>query len=111
MKILDWLDCLTEQPQPTTSEEDRQRRYEYGVREVQRWTSAKKAIAKDGADLTRRFDKKIAEHIREWGHGGEGLRILQWNKEAFQEQTEQQLQDAEYRLTFYRNIVLMQGRI
>ena len=111
MKISQWLDSLTEQLQPTTSQEDRQRRYEYGVREVQRWTRAKKAITTDGADLTRRFQEKIAEHAREWGTEGDGLKILRWNMESFQEQTEERLQEAERRLTTYRNIVLMQGRI
>jgi len=111
MKISQWLDSLTEQLQPTTSQEDRQRRYEYGVQEVQRWTRAKKTITTDGADLTRRFQEKIAEHAREWGTEGDGLKILRWNMESFQEQTEELLQEAERRLTTYRNIVLMQGRI
>ena len=111
MKILNWLGSVTEPPQLTTREDDHQRRYEYGVREVQRWTRAKKAIAEDGADLTRHFEEKITDHIREWGTEGEGLKILRWNMESFQEQTEQKLQEAEYRLTIYRNIVLMQGRI
>ena len=111
MKILPWLDSLTEQLQPTTSKEDYQRRYEYGVREVQRWTKAKKAIVRNGADMTRRFEEKITEHVREWGTEGEGLKCLRWHMESHQENTERQLQEAEQRLTVYRNIVLMQGRI
>lgn len=94
-----------------TAEINRQRRYEYGVREVERWTRAKKAIVRNGADLTRRFEEKIAEHVREWGTEGEGLKCLRWHMESYQENTERQLQEAEYRLTIYRNIVLMQGRI
>ena len=92
-------------------EASRQARYEYGVREVQRWTQAKKAIAASGADITQRFQEKIAEFSQRQGPQGEGVKVLRWNMEAQQEQTEQELQDAEYRLTFYRNIVLMQGRI
>ena len=109
MQFLQWL-------MPGTSTEgaaeaDRQRRYEYGVREVERWTRAKKAIARDGADMTRRFQEKITEHVRDWGTEGEGLKCLRWHMESYQEDTERQLQEAEYRLTIYRNIVLMQGRI
>ena len=111
MNILPWLNSPMEQQPPTYNEESRQRRYEYGVREVQRWTKAKKAIAAGGADLTQRFQEKIAEHIRKWGTEGEGLKTLRWNMQSYQEQTEQQLQEAEYRLSVYRNIVLMQGRI
>ena len=97
--------------QPITKEDDHQRRYEYGVREVDRWTQARQAIAADGADLTRRFDEQIAEHVRNWGPEGEGLRILQRDRDSHQEQTEARLQEADQRLTTYRNIVLMQGRI
>ena len=111
MKILNWPGSVPEPPQLTTREDDHQRRYKYGVREVQRWTKARQAIAADGADLTRRFDEQIAEHIRNWGTGGEGLTILQWNRDSYQEQTEERLQEADRRLTIYRNIVLMQGRI
>ena len=96
---------------PTDDEAARKRRYEYGVKEVERWTRAKKAIAADGADLTQRFQEKMKEHARQWGSEGEGMKILRWNMEAHQERTEELLQDADKRLTTYRNIVLMQGRI
>lgn len=112
---MNFLQLLGLDPTQTKTRADqgasRQARYEYGVREVQRWTEAKKAIAASGADMTRRFEQKIIEHAREWGTEGEGMKILRWNMEAQQEQTEEELQEAEYRLTFYRNIVLTQGRI
>lgn len=111
MKILQWFDSLIYRQHHQAEEAQRQHRYEYGVREVERWTRAKKATAKNGADLTQRFQEKIAEHAQQWGTEGEGMKILRWNMESYQEQTEQQLQEAEYRLTVYRNIVLMQGRI
>lgn len=118
MQFLQWfgLGVFTSQTAqgfrfPADSEADRKRRYEYGVREVERWTRAKKAIAKDGAEMTRRFEATITEHVQKWGTEGEGLKILRWSMEAQQEQTEQRLQEAERRLSTYRNIVLMQGRI
>jgi len=89
----------------------RQHRYQYGIQEVQRWTKAKKSIAEGRAELIREYEQTITEHIARWGYGGEGLKWLEWNMEAQQERTEELLQEAEKRLTVYRNIVLMQGRI
>ena len=108
MKILQWVGLDTTQ---TKEEADRIRRYEYGIREVESWTKAKKAIAADGEDTTRRFQEKMAEHAQEWGSDGEGMKALRQGMESFQEQTEERLQEADYRLAIYRNIVLMQGRI
>lgn len=108
MNILQWLGLSQVQ---TKEEADRIHRYEYGIREVKRWTEAKKAIAADGEDTAQRFRETIAEHAQEWGTEGEGMKALRWNMDAFQQQTEEQLQEADYRLAIYRNIVLMQGRI
>lgn len=101
----------TTNPERARKEAARQHRYEYGIREVERWTQAKKVIAADGADLTRRFQEKIAELSQRQGPHGEGVKVLQWNMERYQERTEELLQEADYRLAIYRNIVLMQGRI
>lgn len=108
MKILQWLGL---NPEPTKKEADRIRRYEYGVREVERWTRAKKAIAKDGDDTTRRFLVGIEEMSQRQGPQGAGVEVMRQHMALFQEQTEQRLQEADYRLAIYRNIVLMQGRI
>lgn len=93
------------------AEANRIHRYEYGIKEVQRWIEIKKAIIEDNEDTTRRFQETIAEHARKWGTEGEGMKILRWNMESFQQQAEEDLQEADYRLAIYRNIVLMQGRI
>jgi hypothetical protein len=108
MKLLKWLGTSASQ---TQEEANRLQRYEYGVREVQRWTQARKAIAQQGEETTRRFQQEMAEHARKWGPEGEGMKFIRWNMESWQEETERHLQEADQRLAIYRNIVLMQGRI
>lgn len=108
MNLFQWV---ASSPTQTEEEADRIRRYEYGVEEVQRWTRAKKAIAKDGEDTTRRFLAGIEELSQRQGPQGAGVEVMRHNMALFQEQTEERLQEADYRLAIYRNIVLMQGRI
>lgn len=96
------------------AERDRQeasriRRYEFGLREVARWTKAKAAYAKSGAELTQQFEQQIARHGQQWGYDGAGMKILRSNLAAYQNRTEELIQEADYRLSFYRNIVLMKG--
>lgn len=92
-------------------EADRQNRYQYGLREVQRWTEAKEAYIRDGVEMTRQFEEQIARHIAEWGPDSKGLPGFYYGMTSYQEQTERHIQEADYRLSFYRNIVLMNGRI
>jgi len=92
-------------------EANRIRRYEYGLREVARWTQAKVAYAKSGAELTQQFEEQIARHGAQWGYEGEGMKALRWTMASFQDQTEYLIQEADYRLSVYRNIVLMKGRM
>ncbi|MFD2574638.1 hypothetical protein ACFSUS_28660 [Spirosoma soli] len=108
MNLLKWVGLDTTQ---TKEEADRRRRYEYGIEEVKRWTKAKKAIAADGEDTTRRFLAGIEELSQRQGPQGAGVEVMRHNMALFQEQTEERLQEADYRLSIYRNIVLMQGRI
>jgi hypothetical protein len=108
MKLLKWPGISTSQ---TQEEANRTRRYEYGIREVQRWSEARQAMAEQGEETTRRFQREMAEHARKWGTEGEGMKFIRRNMESWQEETERHLQEADQRLAIYRNIVLMQGRI
>lgn len=92
-------------------EADRIRRYGYGLREVKRWTEAKEAYIREGAEITRQFEDQVAQHTAQWGVGSKGLPGFYYGMTSYQEQTEQHIQEADYRLSFYRNIVLMKGRI
>lgn len=92
-------------------EVNRIQRYQYGLREVQRWTEAKEAYIREGAEMTRQFEEQIARHIAEWGPDSKGLPGFYYGMTSYQEQTEQHIQEADYRLSFYRNIVLMKGRM
>jgi hypothetical protein len=76
---------LQSRDQREQAEANRIHRYEYGIKEVQRLTQAKKAIVKDNEETTRRFQKAMADHARMWGTKGEGMKILRWNMESFQE--------------------------
>ena len=92
-------------------EANRIQRYEFGLREVARWTQARAAHVKNGAELTQQFEQQIARHGQQWGYEGAGMKILRSNLAAYQNRTEELIQEADYRLSFYRNIVLMQGRM
>lgn len=92
-------------------EADRKNRYQYGLREVQRWTEAREAYIREGAEMTQQFELQIARHIAEWGPDSKGLAGFYYGMSSYQEQTEWYVQEADYRLSFYRNIVLMKGRI
>lgn len=92
-------------------EADRQNRYQYGLHEVQRWTEAKEAYIREGAEMTRQFEEQIVRHIAQWGPDSKGLAGFYYGMASYQEQTEQHIQEADYWLSFYRNIVLMKGRM
>ena len=55
--------------------------------------------------------KQIARHGQQWGYDGEGMKILRSNLAAYQNRTEELIQEADHRLSYYRNIVLMKGRM
>jgi TolA-binding protein len=110
MNLFSLFQSNTNTLEQSQREAQRRDRYAYGVREVQRWTEAKRAWAEDGAQHIREINEKITELETRTGDRqvSEGLRSYLADVE---ETLEENMQAAEYRLSFYRNIVLMQGRV
>jgi hypothetical protein len=110
MNLFSLFQSSTNSPEQSQQEAQRRDRYAYGVREVQRWTEAKQAWAEDNAQHIQEINEKITELENRAGNRevSEGLRSYLADVEAT---LEENMQTAEYRLSFYRNIVLMQGRV
>ena len=108
MTILQWLGLSQVQ---TKEETDRIERCQYAIQEVKRWTKAKQAWIQSEAQAHQDLEEQIADLDRRAGVSSGASEGLRQYLAACRHQLEKDLQDADYRLTIYRNIVLMQGRI
>ena len=108
MNILQWLGLSQIQ---TKEEADRMHRYEYAIQEVKRWTQAKQAWIKSEAQTHQELEEQIADLDRRAGVSSGASEGLRRYLADCRHRLELDLQEADYRLTIYRNIVLMGGRI
>lgn len=108
MNILQWIGLSQVQ---TKEETDRIDRYQYAIQEVKRWTQAKQAWIKSEMQAHQELEEQIADLDRRAGVNSGASEGLRRYLADCRHRLELDLQEADYRLTIYRNIVLMQGRV